>query len=413
MVKIEIMAPAGNFETLNAAIKAGAGSVYFGVGQLNMRARAANNFTIEDLSEIVKICKESGVKSYLALNVVVYDSEIELVKEICDAAKAAGVSAVIATDFSVIKYARSIGLPVHASVQANVSNVESVKFFAEYCDVIVLARELSLDQVEGICSAVVAQGIKGPSGNLVKIECFVHGALCVSVSGKCYMSLATYAHSANRGDCLQNCRRKYKVVDDETGDELVVENGYVMSPKDLCTISIVDKLIDAGVSVFKIEGRGRKADYVYTTVLCYKEAIDAVENEDYDSKLVAGWISRLEGVYNRGFWQDGYYLGKKLGEWSGVYGSKAKTEKVYLGKCLNYYVDKNIVLFKLESAGFSKGDKLIITGPTTGYVELVVDKFMVKDKFVESCKKGDEVTVEINEKIRVNDKLLLVRSRKV
>ena len=409
MNDIEIMAPAGNFECLQAAIKAGAGSVYFGVKQLNMRARAANNFELSDLKEIVEICRENDVKSYLAVNVVVYDSELELVREICDAALDVGVSAIIATDFSVIQYARSIGLHVHASVQANVSNIEAVKFFSQYCDVIVLARELNLEQVRELCRVVKEEGIKGPSGDLVKIEVFVHGALCVSVSGKCYMSLATYAHSANRGDCLQNCRRKYKVVDDETGDELIVENGYVMSPKDLCCINIIDKLIETGVSVFKIEGRGRKAEYVNEVVRCYNEAVKSVENREFSDKKIDEWVERLKRVYNRGFWMGGYYLGKKMGEWCGVYGSKATTTKKYIGKCLNYYAKKNIALFKIESGELSVGDNLIITGPTTGVVELIVGKFMVDDKFVESAKKGGEVTIELKEKIRVNDKLFVIR----
>ncbi|MFH1669328.1 MAG: U32 family peptidase [Candidatus Woesearchaeota archaeon] len=408
---VEIMAPVGSHETLQAAIKAGAGSVYFGVGKLNMRSRAANNFTLDDLKKIASICSEKGVKSHLTLNAVMYSDDLEEMRHTCDIAKESGVSAVIASDFSVIEYARSIGLEVHTSTQANVSNIEAVKFFSKYADVIVLARELSLDQVAEICKRVKDDDVRGPSGELVKIEVFVHGALCVSISGKCYMSLATYNHSANRGDCLQNCRRAYKVTDEETGDELVVDNKYVMSPKDLCTIGILDKLVSAGVSVMKIEGRGRKADYVYTAVRVYTEALQNIADGTYTPEKVAAWTAELEGVYNRGFWQGGYYLGAKLGEWSGGYGSQATKEKFHIGKMLNYYAEKNVGLFLIEAGELHVGDDVIVTGPTTGVVEHKVAGIRVDDKDVQVAHKGEEVTLVLDEKVRPNDLLFVVKER--
>jgi len=410
-MKMEIMAPVGDFETLQSAIKAGTDSVYFGIGDLNMRSRAAINFTIDDLKEVVRICKENKVKTYLALNIVLYDDDLVEMKATCDAAKEAGISAMICSDFAAIEYAKSIGLEVHVSTQANVSNLEAVKFFSKYVDVAVLARELSMEQIKEICEQIKKQKIKGPSGNLIEIEIFVHGALCVSISGKCYMSLANYNSSANRGACFQPCRRAYKVIDEETGDELKVDNKYVMSPKDLCTIGFLDRIVDSGVKVLKIEGRGRKAEYVYNVVKVYKEALKAIEEGNYNKKNIEKWTKELEKVYNRGFWHGGYYLGKKLGEWSGAYGSQATTEKVYVGKGVHYFGKKKVAHFLIESDELKIGDSVIITGPTTGYVEFKVTEMKVEDKKVEKAVKGNNVTFPLNEKIRENDKLFVVRKR--
>ncbi|MBS3115009.1 U32 family peptidase, partial [Candidatus Woesearchaeota archaeon] len=322
-MNIELMSPVGSYESLAAAIQAKADSIYFGVGELNMRSRAAYNFTVKDLKKIADICKKNNIKSYLTLNVVVYDNEFKAIKKLCDAAKKAKISAVIASDLAVIQYANKIKLPVHISTQANVSNIEAVRFYSRYADVIVLARELTLEQIRNIAKEIKKQNMRGPNKQLVKIELFIHGAMCVSISGKCQMSLALYNEPANRGKCLQACRRAYRVIDEETGDELVIDNKYVMSPKDLCTIGFIDKLIEAGVSVFKIEGRGRSPEYVYTVTKVYKEAVESYFNGSYTKTKIKHWTSELEKVFNRGFWQGGYYLGKKLGEWSGTYGSKA------------------------------------------------------------------------------------------
>ncbi len=403
-----IMAPAGNFETLSAAIKAGADSVYFGISKLNMRARGAKNFTIDDLSKIVDICKKTNVLTYLALNIVMYDEDLESMKEICNAAKKANISAVIATDFSTINYAKSIGLRVHLSTQANVSNIEAVKFYSAFCDAIVLARELNINQIKNIVTQIKEQDIRGPSKELVKIEIFVHGALCVSISGKCYMSLATYNHSANRGDCLQPCRRAYKVTDEETGNELKVENKYVMSPKDLCTIEIIDKLIETGATMFKIEGRARKADYVYTTVKVYKEAVKSALTNTFSKEKVKEWTKELQTVYNRGFWQGGYYLGDKLGEWSNCYGSKATATKVHIGKCLNYFSKPKIGLFLVEADELKKGDTIAVIGPTTGFLKQTLTELRVNNKNCNSAKKGQEITIPMKEIVRKNDVLFKI-----
>ncbi|MFH1053128.1 MAG: U32 family peptidase [Candidatus Woesearchaeota archaeon] len=409
---IEIMSPVGSFESLAAAIKAGADSVYFGVGKLNMRSRSAINFTLSDLKKISKICRKSKIRSYLALNTIVYDDELDEIKKICDSAKKEKISAVIATDISVIGYAKKIGLEVHISTQANVSNIEAVRYYSRYADVIVLARELAIDQIKNISKQIEKQNIRGPNKKLVKLELFVHGALCVSIAGKCYMSLAQYNHSANRGDCLQVCRRGYKVTDLETGDELEIDNKYVMSPKDLCTIGFLDKIIDAGISVLKIEGRGRAPDYVYTATKCYKEAVESIKDKTYTKEKIGKWIKELEKVFNRGFWHSGYYLGKKLGEWSGAYGSKAAKEKVYLGKALNYYSKPKIAHFIIESGGLSVGDEIIVIGPTTGIIKAKVKEMVVNDKKNDSAKKGDNITVMIKERLRKNDRLYKVVDRK-
>ena len=404
---IEIMSPVGSYEALIAAIKAGADSVYFGVDRLNMRSRAANNFTLKDMKKITAICRKNKVKSYLTLNTILYDFDLELMKKLCREAKKTKITAIIANDISAIQYANSIGLNVHISTQSNVSNIEAVKFYSKYSDVIVLARELTLKQVEKIVNEIKKQKIKGPSGELVKIELFIHGALCVSIAGKCYMSLAQYGASANRGLCLQPCRRSYKVIDEETGDELKIENKYVMSPKDLCTIGFLDKLINAGTSVLKIEGRGKGPEYVYTTTKTYKEAVQSVLNGTYTKERIEEWNKELESVYNRGFWQGGYYLGKKLGEWSGAYGSKATKEKVFLGQISNYYSKNNVVSFVLESGKIKTDDVVLITGPTTGIIQFKVKSIHVNNKSVDFAKKGDEASVPVPSKVRKNDKLYL------
>ncbi len=408
MKMVEIMAPAGNRECLMTAIKAGANSVYFGVSKLNMRSRGAKNFDVVELPEIVSICDQKGIKSYLTLNTVIYDDDIQEMRAVCDAAKSAGISAVIAMDIAVMQYARSIGIAVHLSTQVNVSNMEAVKFFSQYCDTIVLARELSLAQIKKICSSISSEDVRGPSGELVRIEVFVHGALCVSISGKCYMSLATYGHSANRGDCLQNCRRNYLVTDSETGDELTVENGYVMSPRDMCTIGMVDKLVGVGINVFKIEGRARKPDYVDVVVRTYKEAVASVLDGSYDKDKIAAWTVRLQPVYNRGFWTGGYYLGKKLGEWSNSYGSLATKVKKHVGDVLNYYAEPGAALVTVRGEGVSRGDEVVITGPTTGLVRFKVTEMRKDNKDVDSVQKGDELTFIVPEKVRVSDQVFVV-----
>lgn len=411
MTKIEIMAPAGSFAALQTAIKAGTNSVYFGVEQLNMRARATNNFKVTDLPEIIRICKEAGIKSYLTVNTILYDHDIALMKKICDTAKAAGVTAIIACDIAAMQYAHSIGLEIHISTQQNVSNIEAVKFFAHFADVVVLARELTLKQIKSIVDAIKRDDVRGPKGELVQIEIFAHGALCVAISGKCHMSLATQNASANRGACTQNCRRSYRVIDEETGEELVLENKYVMSPKDLCTIKFVDQLIGAGVSVLKLEGRGRSVDYVYTVTKCYREAADAVEAGTFTPEKAEAWSKELETVYNRGFWHGGYYLGKELGEWSGEYGSHTQTQNVSIGRVTNYFAQIGVGEFLMESGELLVGEEILVVGDTTGMVKCKVERMMVDDEGVQLAKKGDAVTFVVPEKIRVGDKLFVIRNR--
>ena len=408
MTKIEIMAPAGSYETLHAAIKAGADSVYFGIGKLNMRSASSVNFTMQDLKEIVSICKKAKVKTYLTLNTVMYNEDIEEIKSVLDSAKKEGINAVITCDFAVINYANKIKLPVHISTQANVSNIEAVRFFSKFAETIVLARELSLEQITNICNQIKKENIKGPNKKPVEIEVFIHGALCVSISGKCYMSLALYNKSANRGECLQVCRRGYKVTDDETGNELRIKNKYVMSPSDLCTIGFLDKIIGAGVKVLKIEGRGRKADYVYHTVKAYKEAVESIDKKTYTKEKISNWIKELESVYNRGFWHGGYYMGKKINEWTNHSGSKATLQKIQIGKALNYYIKPKIGLFQIESGELKVGNNIMITGPTTGIIEAEVTGIQIEDNNKKTAKKGDRVTIPLSQKIRENDKLFLV-----
>ena len=404
---IEIMAPVGSYETLMAAIQAGAGSVYFGVEQLNMRARSSNNFTLEDLREITQIAHKAGVKTYLTVNTIIFDTEIDKLHSIIDAAKQAGVSAIIASDISAIQYARQIGVEVHISTQVNITNFEAVKFYAQFADVVVLAREMNIGRVWEISKMIEEQQIKGPSGNLVRIEMFVHGALCMAVSGKCYLSLHEMNSSANRGSCLQTCRRAYTVTDNETGAELEIDNEYIMSPKDLKTIHFLNKVLDSGVSVLKIEGRARSAEYVFTVVQCYKEAVEAYQDGTFSSEKIKEWDERLQTVFNRGFW-DGYYLGQQLGEWSNNYGSQATQRKMYIGKGLNYFSNLKVAEFKMEAGSLKVGDEIFVTGPTTGLVKSKVVEIRVDLKPVNETVKGETFSIKLEDKIRRSDKLFKI-----
>lgn len=404
MHKVELMAPAGSFEAMSAAIKAGANSIYFGVEQLNMRTKSTHNFTLEDLPEIARICQENGLKSYLTLNTIVYDHDINLMKRILDSARESQITAVIASDHAVMNYAKKIGLTIHISTQANITNIDTVEFYAAYADVMVMARELSLLQVETINKEIGRRKVTGPSGELVRTEIFAHGALCMAVSGKCYLSLHSNFSSANRGACVQNCRKSYIVMDKDDGVEFEVDNEYIMSASDLCTIDFIDKVIASGVSVLKIEGRGRSADYVYTTTQCYREAIDAFFDGSFSPEKVENWKSRLSTVFNRGFW-DGYYLGRKMGEWSDNPGSKATKRKVYLGKGMKFYENAGIGEFLMEAQSVKLGDELIITGPTTGVIETTLTELRVDNKPVEMAKRGASITFPVAEKIRPSDKL--------
>ena len=398
------MAPAGSYEALAAAVKAGANSVYFGVEQLNMRTKSTHNFTMEDLPEIARVCKENGLKSYLTLNTIVYDHDVSLMKRILDETKASGITAVIASDHAVMNYAKKIGVTVHISTQANITNIDTVEFYSAYADVMVMARELSLLQVEAINKEIARREVTGPFGKLVRTEVFGHGALCMAVSGKCYLSLHSHFSSANRGACVQNCRKPYVVMDKDEGTQFEIDNEYIMSAADLCTIDFLDKVIAAGVSVLKIEGRGRSADYVYTTTQCYREAIDAYYEGTFSAEKVADWKERLSTVFNRGFW-DGYYLGRKMGEWSDEPGSKATKRKVYIGKGMKYYEGPGIGEFLMEAQNVKIGDELIITGPTTGVIELQLESLRIDDEPAEMAKRGATITFPVNEKIRPSDKL--------
>ena len=402
---IDLMAPVGSYESLMAAIQAGSNSIYFGIEQLNMRARSTNNFTFDDLRNIVSICEEHNVKTYLTVNTIIYDEEMEKMHKVVDAAAENHVTAIIASDISVMQYARSKGVEVHASTQLNISNIEAVAFFAQFCDVMVTARELSLEQVKYITEQIRQRDIRGPKGELVKIEIFCHGALCMAVSGKCYLSLHEYNHSANRGACLQACRRAHRVTDIESGDELEIDNKYIMSPKDLCTIGFVNKIIDAGVSVLKIEGRARSCEYVKTVVECYDEALNSCFDGTYNREKINGWKKRLETVFNRGFW-DGYYMGQRLGEWSEVYGSRATKTKVYLGKVLNFFLKINVAEIKLETAeDLSVGDEILITGTTTGALQQKVDEIREDLKPVPKVVQGSLFSIKTSDVVRRGDKL--------
>ncbi len=400
----EIMASVGSYDSLAAAIQGGANSIYFGIEGLNMRAKSSNNFTMDDLKQIAAICKENGLKSYLTVNTIIYDNDISLMHQIVNAAKEAELSAVIASDVAVMMYARSIGVEVHLSTQLNITNTESLKFYGQFADVVVLARELNLDQVASIYKDIVEQNIRGPKGELIRIEMFSHGALCMAVSGKCYLSLHERDLSANRGACNQLCRRSYIVKDKESDIELEIDNEYIMSPKDLKTIHFMNKMMDAGVRVFKIEGRARGPEYVRTVVECYKEAVQAYCEDTYTEEKIEKWDDRLATVFNRGFW-DGYYLGQKLGEWSSNYGSGATKRKIYIGKGLKYFSNLGVAEFLMETQSLKVGDEILITGPTTGAVTQIVDEIRVDLQPVEETVKGEKFSIKVNEKIRPSDKL--------
>ncbi len=405
--EIEIMAPAGSWESLSAAIKAGADSVYFGIEKLNMRSKSSSNFTTDDLREIVRICTENKLKSYLTVNTILYDGDLTLMREIIDVAKESQVSAVICADVAALMYANTIGVEVHLSTQLNISNVESLKFYAQFADVVVLARELNMEQVAEIYQAIITDNIRGKSGELIRIEMFCHGALCMAVSGKCYLSLHEKNVSANRGACNQICRRGYSVKDKDSDIELDIENEYIMSPKDLKTIGFVDEMLKAGVRVFKIEGRARGAEYVKAVVGCYNEAIESVLNGTFSDTKVAEWDERLSKVFNRGFW-NGYYLGQRLGEWSKNYGSEATHKKIYVGKCTNFFQKLGVAEFLLEAQYLSVGDEILITGETTGAYEDTVNEIRVKLEPVDRVEKGMYFSLKTNELIRRNDKLFKI-----
>ena len=402
--KVELMAPAGGWEAMEAAIQAGADSVYFGVDQLNMRARATMNFTLGDLPEIAEKCNAANVRTYLTLNTIIYDHDLSLIKKIVDEVKKSGITAIIASDQAVINHAASNGVEVHISTQLNVTNIETVKFYSHFSDVMVLSRELSINQIKKITEQIKKEDVRGPSGELIQIEIFAHGALCMAVSGKCYLSLHTQNASANRGACIQNCRRTYTVTDKESGFEFDIENEFIMSPKDLCTIDFLDQVLDTGIKVLKIEGRGRAPEYVKTVIECYREAIDAYYEGEYDENKVKDWMSRLDKVYNRGFWS-GYYLGQKLGEWTDSSGSKATQKKVYIGKGTHYYPKSGIGEFLIEAQSISKGDKILIIGPTTGVVESEIDEMFVDGTVSETAIKGVSMTIKTPSRIRQSDKL--------
>ncbi len=412
--ELEIMAPAGNFECLAAAIQGGADSVYFGVGRLNMRSHSANNFSPEDLPEITRICREAGVKTYMTLNIVLYEEDIAPMREALDTAKAAGVDAIIASDMAAISYCRQIGLEVHASTQLNVSNIEALKFWAKFADVIVLARELNLGQVKKISEAIENEKITGPSGNLIRLEMFAHGALCMAISGKCYLSLHNCGHSANRGDCYQICRRGYDLTDIETGESLEIDNRYILSPKDLCTIDYLDKMVESGIKVFKIEGRARSAEYVKRAAECYRKAADAICDGTFTPELAANLKERLSEVFNRGFW-DGWYQGGKMAQWSEIYGSHAMRRKTYVGKVTNWYDRLSVAEILIESYSIKVGDEYLAIGQTTGVYEGRVEEVRVDLKPVSEARKGELCSIPVtfpedwkgDKKLRRGDRIYL------
>ncbi len=404
---LEIMAPVGSWESLAAAVKAGAGAVYFGVGRLNMRAHSSTRFTLDDLGRIASACAESGTRSYLALNTIIYDGDMEEMRAIALEAKGAGVSAVIASDVAVMAHCRDIGMEVHLSTQLNISNIEALAFYARFADVAVLARELSLEQVKAIHEKALERDLRGPSGRPVRIEMFCHGALCMAVSGKCYLSLDNEGRSANRGECMQLCRRSYTVTDRETGTQLDIDNKYIMSPKDLKTIRFIDRMVDAGVRVFKIEGRARGPEYVYKVVRCYSEALGAVLDGTFTEERKDGWDKRLATVFNRGFW-DGYYLGQALGQWNTVYGSSATERKVYVGKATNFFSRLGVAEFSIEAAEVFPGDSLLATGPTTGVVFFQAGEMRDDLGRVETARKGERVSMTVPERVRAGDKLFKI-----
>ena len=402
--KVELLAPAGSFDSLQAAINAGADAIYFGVEQLNMRTRSSQSFHISDIKTVSAICKKAGLKAFITLNTVMYEYDMQLLKTVLKEVKKHRIDAVIASDFAVIDYCNQMEIPLHISTQANISNVESVRFFSRYADVMVLARELTLKQVAEISNEIERKKIKGPSGKLVKLEMFVHGALCMAISGKCYMSLHTQNAAANRGACVQNCRRPYTVTDTETGEQLEIDNEYIMSPKDLCTIDILDQLIDSGVDVLKIEGRTKGADYVQVVTKCYRDALDAVLDGTYTAEKAAAWKKEMETVYNRGFWE-GYYLGRKLGEWTPQPGSAATEKKIYIGKGSKYYPKISIGEFILESGSLRIGDTMMVTGPKCGMVKVTISTLMVNGEPATEAVKGDKITLRFDTKVTPSDKL--------
>ncbi len=404
MNNIEIMSPVGSYESLMAAIQGGADSIYFGVEQLNMRSRSSNNFTFEDLGKISEICKENKIRTYITLNTVIYDSELDLMKKIILEAKKNNITAIIASDMAVIEFAYKTGVEVHISTQCNITNFEAVRFFSGFADVIVTARELSLRQVADIIKKINEENIKGPKGELLKVEIFGHGALCMAVSGKCYISLDNFNYSANRGACLQPCRRSYIVHDKDKEIELEIDNEYIMSPKDLCTIGFIDKIIKAGVKVIKIEGRGRSAEYVKTVTKCYKEAVNSYFNGEYNQDKINKWVEELKSVYNRGFWE-GYYLGKKIGEWTERYGSMATKQKVYIGKVTNYFSNIGVAEIKIETGNLETGDEIVISGPTTGVYEDFIGELRVDLIKTNRADKGITCSIPVNNIVRRNDKL--------
>ncbi|MGD9978830.1 MAG: peptidase U32 family protein [Bacteroidales bacterium] len=402
--EIEVMAPAGNFESLAAAIQGGANSVYFGVGHLNMRAKSTVNFTPDDIPDIVAICSTHHVKTYLTVNTVLYDQDIEAMQNIIDVATGAGISAIIASDQAAMLYARKKGVEVHLSTQLNIGNTQSLLFYSQWADVVVLARELTLNQVKEIAQNIDSLDIKGPSGKKIKIELFAHGALCMAISGKCYLSLHEANASANRGSCIQICRRSYTATDNETGAQLEIDNEYIMSPKDLCTISFLDKVIDAGVRVLKIEGRARSAEYVKTVTQCYSEAVNSLVEDNFNQQKIDGWMDRLSAVFNRGFW-DGYYLGRRLGEWTKSYGNRATERKMYVGKITNYFSKLHVAEVAVEASELYLNDKIFIIGPTTGVIESVVTEIQVDEKSTSYSPKGVKCSIPVAQKVRRSDKL--------
>jgi U32 family peptidase len=410
MKQIEIMAPVGSYESLMAAIQGGAGSVYFGVGKLNMRSKSSQNFTLKDLQQIASICSENKVKSYVTINTVVFDEELDEMHKLVDAVKNNGITAIIASDQAVIQYARKRDVEVHMSTQTNITNIEAVKYYAQFADVMVTARELNIDQVAAITKSIREHQIKGPSGELVRIEIFVHGALCMAVSGKCYLSLDLMNSSANRGACLQPCRRAYKVEDSESQIEMEVDNEYIMSPKDLNTIAFLDKILGAGVEVLKIEGRGRSPEYVKVVTQVYHEAVEAIQKGNYTQELVAALNDRLKKVYNRGFW-DGYYLGRKLGEWTEQYGSQATQQKVYVGKINNFFQQLNVAEIKMETQSLTVGDKILVMGPTTGVYEDQLSEIRVDLKPVDETIKGEHCSIAVKSLLRRGDKVYKLINR--
>ncbi len=400
----ELLAPVGSFESLHAAIRAGADSIYFGVEQLNMRTKSIPTITVDDIEEVAVTCHTHGVKAYLTLNTVLYDYDMQLANKIVKECKSKGIDGVIASDFAVFEMCRQAGMPLHISTQANVSNLESVMFFAQMADVVVLARELTIKQVAHITSEIIRRDIRGVSGELMKIETFVHGALCMAVSGKCYLSLHEKNASANRGACVQNCRRPYEVTDLETGNQLLIDNEYIMSPKDLCTIAFTDELIEAGIDVFKIEGRSKSAEYVYATVSCYRAAIDAVLEGTFDEDKVRYWLTELDKVYNRGFW-DGYFMGKKLGEWTKNPGSIATEKKIYLAKCTKYYPKIKIAEFLIENGSLKADEPLLVLGRNTGSDKVRLMELMVNGQISNQANRGDKITFPTDQPLRTGDKL--------